>query len=466
MKTSANIFLSLGLLLMAVSCEKNKLPEGMTVESYKTNRYVNSFVRDYFDVYYLWRDELGDALEELTAYRDPYEALESLRYPDDHWTMLTDDYSGFVNSVKGLGLSYGLDFTLYYADEYKENLIMVVNYVYSDSPASDAGLKRGDKIIRINGSQIPYSDYSNFLSENYYNSSSCVIHLSDNTDHTIEARDMYCEPINVSRVFDCSGKKVAYLHYTDFTYDSADSLNTLFAGYKAEGVEEMILDMRYNGGGYVRSERALASLLAPREAVQNQDIFQTEVYNSALNEAWKDDLATRFSSLYLDSNISARKIYAIVTSNSASASEGVICGLLPYCDITIIGEKTHGKYTAGSVFSGELWYESYREHMSRTDYEEGLKYAGNWGLYIMLSRYADKNGETPNMPDGFTPDIEAHDNPLDPTPLGDPGEQMLKVALTAAGYAYPEPGPAPSRVIEPMERCVSCQRPAFGILLK
>lgn len=114
-------------------------------------------------------------------------------------------------------------------------------------------------------------------------------------------------------------------------------------------------------------------------------------------------------------------------------------------DVEIIGEQTYGKYCSGMIFSGSTWFSWYKDvllkskdnggmGMSQEEYNKATKYTDNWGIYVMVSRYADKNGNTPCMPDGFIPDIAAEDVPWDGYQLGDPEETMLKVALKSAGY--------------------------------
>ena len=135
---------------------------------------------------------------------------------------------------------------------------------------------------------------------------------------------------------------------------------------------------------------------------------------------------------YIDQsyNIGLQKIYAIVSSGTASASESILVGLMPYVPIEIIGsENTHGKYCTGWVLSAPMWY---TELTNQGSTPAGIS---NWGFYVMVSRYADKDGNCPIMPNGFAPTINAKDKPNDGYPLGDARETMLAAALQAAGYA-------------------------------
>ena len=83
-------------------------------------------------------------------------------------------------------------------------------------------------------------------------------------------------------------------------------------------------------------------------------------------------------------------------------------------------------------------------------YSAWKDYVGKWGLYVMISTYADKNGDNPCRPNGIVPEIEIDDNPEEPYALGDDREALLRVALTEAGYTDFTPLPeSKSRSAEP-----------------
>ena len=415
-----------------------------------TLKYVNQFAYNVMAVYYLWVDEISKGLQSWMSDADPIQKVEEIRYKDadgkdiDRWTKVTDDYETFVNSVDGVSTTFGYELSLFYTSEAKDYVAAVVKFVYDNTPADYAGLKRGDVIVKVDGSAIPAANYYDIVTSKLINAGHCNIELSDGTAVSMDALQMYCNPVHIWKVFDCGGKKVGYLHYTAFTRDSCDDLVDLFAWFRQQGVSEMILDLRYNGGGYVTTEEVLASMLAPEANVRAGDTFMTEVYNDILAEAWGNEptsFSTRFNIdkqtvVTSDSHLDLTKIYAIMSGGSASASEALICGLKPYIDIEIVGQKSYGKYCTGIILQGPDWYTMVKEKLSSAEYHNGVKYTDNWGIYVMIGRYADRDGNTPCMPDGFTPDHEVADAPLDGHQLGDPEETMLKAALTLAGYPF------------------------------
>jgi hypothetical protein len=119
-------------------------------------------------------------------------------------------------------------------------------------------------------------------------------------------------------------------------------------------------------------------------------------------------------------------------------------------DIEVIGTRTHGKYCTGIMWSGEEWYQGVEDNYKENgmnfakevpEYADWKKYMNNWGIYIMISMYADKDGKNPCMPSGIKPDVEAVDMIEEIYPLGDEREAMLHLALQRAGKTDLEPRP-------------------------
>ena len=456
--------------------EEPQQPEDEKVQAYQDEKaYANFFAYNAISDVYLWNQDITAALKSWTILGNPIETVKNARYKEngkevDKWTLMTDSYSSMVGSSNGISTGtygwglQGINYVNY------NTICAYVTYTYPGSPAEKAGLKRGDMILQINGKNITSASYYDL-----YYSDSIEIGLGTfqngaftPTGKTVklEAKAMDEEPIIMTKVFDCGGKKVGYLHYTSFTFDSSLGLYEVCKQFKAEGISELILDLRYNGGGYVFTEEALASMLAPEAEVKNKSVFETEVWNDEYMAYYKEkgtDLNTYFRTEYKqtynnkmynfntsDANLGISKIYALVTESSASASESIIVGLLPYMDIEIIGKQTHGKYCTGIMWKGEDWFQELVDNYkaNKLDFAEKnpkfadwKKYIGDWGLYVMINRYADKNGNNPCMPDGLTPDIEADDYFEEPYQLGDEREAMLHIALQRAGKTDLEPRP-------------------------
>ena len=439
--------------------------------------YANQLGKDIMSELYYWNEDIASDLAQwnIGTNEDPIGTVDRIRYHEgdkyiDKWTMMTNDMESFTSSVGGVSTTFGWNLTVYLLSENSNECIGVVNYVSAGSPAEQAGLKRGDILWSINGKSITTENYLDLYYAPSIDVTLAYVDWENNTigdsGKTIEltAVTMYENPILCDTVYEFNGKKVGYLAYTSFDLNSIPQLVEIGKKFKSEGIKELVLDLRYNGGGYVITESVLASMFAPKANVDAGDIFEREAYNDLLTEAYRQEgisTETPFMTEYnydeidlhistKDANIGLERIYGLISSGTASASEALLGGLMPYMDIRLIGQASHGKYCTGLMMSGADTYE---------DCPEEIK---NWGVYVMVSIYQNAAGETPCMPDGLQPDIEATDDPMQPYQLGDVNEPMLRTALTAAGRDY-ETSEASSRSLSPARQSLEVpQKPVFG----
>ena len=461
-----SIFSLLGVLLLASACQK------MNPEDERTIRYyANTFAYNVMRTYYLWKDDISSQLESWTTTEDPVKKVETSRYSIDKWTKLYEDYSSFESISTGNGETFGLDFTMYYYDKAHTQICAVVNYTYENSPARLAGLQRGDVILSINGEIMTPDNYKTVAAKLLQNGALSV-GMSDGRTLRLQSKEMYENPVHTTATLEFGGKRFGYLHFTNFTLDSCKDLETVFAGFKADGISDLVLDLRYNSGGYVTTSVTLASMIAPVDAVKNQSIYNKEVYNDILSKSDEDVVRFEKEVTYtsssgqqvtvhpLEVNPGVEHLWVIVSDGSASASEALICGLKPYMDVTLIGKQTSGKFTGGVLVKATKWFDSLKE--ASFDIEVGKQALPTWGIYVITSRYSDCNGVTLSMPDGIAPDYESSDKPQEAIPLGDPSEKMLAATLSIATGG---PAPASVKSVSARETLEPIRRPGFGILL-
>lgn len=450
MKHKHWIGLSLVLCILLPGCRKAMPDENSRLdEKTRAQRYyVNMFAWNVMDTYYLWRDEILGALSRWQTWEEPIEKVAEIRFKDaggkdiDRWTTLTDDFASLTGGVSGHTRTLGMDFQLYYADKAHTRVCAVVTYVCAGSPAAEAGLDRGDVVLAVDGHEMKPDNYRELVVDGILGGGTVTLGLQGGKTVTMTAVDMYENPVHTVRILQRpGGRKVGYLHYTSFTLDSCEELIDVFDNFTREGIDDLVLDLRYNGGGYVVTESVLGSMLAPVAEVTAGSVFYQEIYNKKLAEEMEDEPAcfeTEFS-FKVDGKVRSfsttganpdlRRLYVLVTGSSASASESLVCCLKPYMDVTLVGAQTSGKYCAGYLMAAEDWYDRARKSLEEGEYEKALPHVDNWGIYVMYSRYADCNGVTLSMPDGIAPDYEVDDDPLDGYSLGDPQETMLAFAL-------------------------------------
>ena len=478
------------LLSSLSSCVETRVEHGedwaQTDQELNTWSAVNYFAANCMSVYYLWNEEIDDELSHWLRQEigtNPFKKVQSLRYKQggkdyDRWTEITDSYEEMTSSVGGVSTTYGCDIILMMLDQTR--VCAVISVVYADSPASRAGLKRGDVIVLVNGAQMDKSNYYTLITEGFISSPSCRLGMMDGREITMSAVKMYEDPVVYHSIFPIGDKKVGYLVFNAFTLRAIDRLLGVCESFKAAGVEELILDLRYNGGGYVTTEEALASMLAPESNVRNGDIFQRQIFNKAVSDFYlkqdKDALNTRFKTKFewkdgilpstcdtRSGHLDLKRIYAIIDSGTASASESVLVGLMPYMDIRLIGGQSHGKFCTGVLRSAQEWYDDYKDQMKSELYAY-RKYANDWGLYFMIGRYADRDGNCPAMPDGLKPQYEVEDRPDLGYDFGDERDPMLRQALILAGRTDLRETAASTRASEPAPVLMPRQieKPIFG----
>ncbi len=441
--------LPLLLMLLPLACNKPATDQTGTDDPLggldPTTYYANLFAFNHMKAYYLWADEMAAEIDRWKYGDDPIEKVKACRYNADSrlvdkWTALMEDCSSFESSVSGNGKSFGFDFVL---TANGEHVSMVVTYVYDQSPAQQAGLRRGDVANYFDGTELTRSNYSSLLTEKIYDFPGTLkMGMMDGRTLTMTAAQMYSNPVHVTQVLDVEGKKVGYLHFTNFTLNACEDLVEAFRTFKANGIDELVVDLRYNTGGYVTTATVLGSLIAPASVVSSEAVFNKDVFNANLTPASESEAETRFAKSFtltlhdekttlntLEANPDLKRVWFIVTGQTASASEALICGLAPYMDVTLVGSNTYGKFCGGYLFKAGDFYDRLALQKTETDCAAGKKATAGWGIYVIASRYADCNGVTLSMPSGIPADILAEDTPRDGYQLGDPSETMLSVTL-------------------------------------
>lgn len=428
--------------LAVVGCtDKDVDPAVETVDSTTTADYpeINSWLYDVMDDAYFWYKNLP-AESGLDNTINPYDYFEKLVYQRttvDRFSMVTDDIDALQNEFNGISKVFGISYSLSYIDNDKSNIAAFLNYVVKGSPAEAAGLKRGDILMKVNGTQLTSSNYTSLLSSNETAtftlgeiSGSAIVAGSQTV--TMTKAEVSEDPVLFSTVISKPdyNKTIGYLVYTQFvpgtTADESkydNELRQVFADFKSKGVNELVLDLRFNPGGYISSAETLASLIGT--GISSSKIFYKEQWNDKYTAYWQKTQgadALNYTFLNEANNIGSAlsRVFVLTSNGTASASELVINGLKPYMSVIRIGEHTAGKNLFGSLIS---------------DDQERWK----WGAYIMLGQTANANGESDyGTVNGMTPDYEVEDSVVPYLPFGDENETLLRKALDVMGIPAPD----------------------------
>ncbi len=454
----------IGLLISVIvciwailSCESESPKRPSPTPPRDNVNIVSQFVYDGLSIYYKWADEMKDKTP-TTRDNDPQVYFESLlSQPDtEHgWSWLTDDVDGLLDgfSGKSVGFGYSLFFTMIDNQAYA-----VVKYVFPNTPASNQGVERLHLIGKVNGSPIgtyeeggktyiAQKDVQALFGENQATFTLYKFaddKLQKDKDVTITPTEIQTNPVLFHKVYTLGSKKVGYLFYTGFIYNYNYKLYEAFENFKAEGITDLVVDLRYNRGGSIGSASYLASMIAPVTAVQNHEVLTTLSYNNEINalfdkRGWNretklGEYSKKEEQNPLNVNSNLQKVYIIVTQDSYSASELTTFCLKPYMEVVQIGNKTGGKYTASwtiTPLERERTVGVYDANKLPAKHKNQLK---NWAMQPIVAIYTDKNGQTFMDTDGLIPSEEnmlreGFGKLSNWKPLGDPKDTFLGQAF-------------------------------------
>lgn len=387
---------------------------------------INEFIKLSMEDVYLWEKYLPKI--DYKKESDSKAYFKKLLYEEDKWSFITDDIAALEGSFAGVETSFGysLAFGRFSNTGY---LFALIEYVYPNSPASIAGLKRGDILFKLNGSDITELNYKNLL---YGTTISVTLGINNNgsisagNTVSITSQVLNLNPVLITNIIEINNRKIGYLFYAQYINSYNPSLDAAFLNFKSSGITDLVLDIRYNPGGYISAAQYLCSSVAPLSVVSTGKTLVTLKWNDYYQNYWQNSNYPEQLQLNFKTNpavnLNLNKIYILTGSGSASASELTITGLDPYMDVVLIGDTTYGKYTGSITIKPEDLFED-KEH---------YKDFSNWGLQPIVLRYANANGVT-DFKNGFAPDHYVYDNLWLGTPLGDENEPLLAKAVELIG---------------------------------
>ncbi|QTD37966.1 peptidase S41 [Polaribacter batillariae] len=415
----------LTILFIASSCSKKEEENEITEPDFVVtlDDEINFFIWKGLKNYYLWEKDVSDLaddrfnnIEELYTYFRNYDSPEStfnnlLFRPGnvDRFSWIVDDYVALENSFQGINTTTGMEFGLKRYQNSNTNVYGYVRYVIPNSSAATEKVKRGMIFSSVNGTQLTDSNFRTLL---FGNNSSFSIGLanynngnpiSNGTTISLTKAEVQENPIAVSKVITEGNKKIGYLMYNQFARNYDGELNAVFNFLKAENVSDLIIDLRYNGGGSITTASYLGSMVTGQFGGQ---VYSKEVWNEAITKGTPADrfinnFPTKIrntdntGNVILEENINSlglTKVYFIVSGSTASASELVINSLSAYIDVEVVGTTTVGKQV-GSI----TLYDS--ESLFRNG--KNLNPKHTYAMQPIVLEITNKNGE--NYPNGIVP---------------------------------------------------------------
>lgn len=375
---------------------------------------------------------------------DPSNYFQSLLYhygqaDGDRFSWIQKNYVDLLNSLSGVVTGdIGFEYSGYLISKDSDDVLAQVDYVKPNTPAASAGIKRGDCFTKVNGTQLNRTNWRSLTSDESLSATYTfvtielvggVVNITPGKVVTVGKVAKYSEnPVYKSKVITSGQKKIGYLAYNFFAADNGNpenraydlELNSVFNQFKSEGVNELVLDLRYNNGGSIRSATCLASMIVPN--LDPGKTFTIKEYNAYIQDALvreggRDVLIDKFVNTIDKTPINnigpLSRVFVLTSTSTASASEMIINGLKPYMSVITVGGTTVGK-NVGSI-------SIYEENDPRN----------KWGMQPIILKIYNAAGKA-DYGAGFAPDYAVEDGFLFVKyELGDENEVLLKKAIEA-----------------------------------
>lgn len=357
---------------------------------------LNKKVDNYLVERYLWNDEYKTMLRDVSIpyvdVSDNFVKTTLLRMTTNTLDKKNGNVYSYLHLVSGAGVSsaesragfftdrpsslkkqqvasFGFDQMdyAYLVDDQGERTgewVFFPAAVYPESPADKAGFKRGSSIYKVNGEVLTDANvntyYSLLLEPSASQSVTLTEYRSGAQPVSVGATNLYPNPVVYSDILTEGGKKIGYLVYTGFDAAYDEELMGVIKSFKDAAIDELILDLRYNGGGYVITSRMLASCIAGVSKCRNQvyhyyryndsrmanhSIAPTgQSYDSSAGKFYENFYTSYYGVNLADYSLDLNKVYIICTGSTASASEWTPWSLQGLGIGTVfIGQKTSGK---------------------------------------------------------------------------------------------------------------------------
>ncbi|WP_205514268.1 S41 family peptidase [Longitalea arenae] len=335
--------------LSMVSCKKDH----DVVSSVVKNDTAANYARDI----YLWYNRIPPGFD-AHGFSDPNAVMEGIRafseepgfnMPVDRWSfaMLKADWQKLSS---GIGGDFGMNVFFFTDNDLR------VSYVERESPAGKAGIKRSWSVKQINDNpNINAANAGNIIRTVYQSSTGTFVFGrpgSADTTITLKAASYREHPLLFDSVYTAGGRTTGYFVFNSFLGDTneiKDEFARIFDKFGQAHVRDVVVDLRYNGGGYVSVQNLLANYLVP--VAGNNDVMLTEEFNDKYSSF---NVTQKFTK---KGNLDLNRLFFIVSQNTASASELLINSLVPYMEVHLVGPShTHGKPVGFYPIGVYDWY--------------------------------------------------------------------------------------------------------------
>ncbi len=320
-----------GLVVTGCADDPFDLGQPRSCEIADQNAWVYATMQDL----YLFSADMPEV--DPTTFDSPADLVRELRVDPDRWSRVSDKSTTEALFQEGKFIGFGFR-TKRDADDN-----VVIASVHEDSPAGKAGMRRGDVFKSVGGLTIAQLDEDDSWSEVYGEKVPGVVvpfvleSDEGQLDVTLEKDWIDIVTVPIHDVITVGERKIGYLFFQTFVAPAFDELDTAFAEFNEAGVTDVIVDVRYNGGGLISVSRHLTNLLVGSVA-DGQVSYQIR-YNDNFDEV---DTARKVDRVG-HSLPRVDSVAFVTTGSSLSASELLINSVRAHTRVEIVGGVTGGK---------------------------------------------------------------------------------------------------------------------------
>ncbi|NML36584.1 hypothetical protein HHL17_05180 [Chitinophaga sp. G-6-1-13] len=421
MRRSSHSFLLGSIALITACSKKDDIPPVPTGPV--TQQEINNWVLDSMRYFYLWNDQLpanpNNTLETISFFH-------SIKYTEDRFSLLynPEDPATYATDIRS---KYGIDYSIISWPQRPEGVIGVIKLVVPGSYAAAAGLKRGSYFTRINETSLTAANAAT-LSEQLRTAATGTITpatvsgatITENTAVLLQGKLATANPVYTSTLITGASRKTGYVFYNAFIDAYNTSLLDVFRNFKSQGIEELIIDIRYNTGGSLAAAAMLTALIAPD--VTDKSVFVQYSGNNRLGSQTLNFATTlsvpenadpiSFAALS-SAQLNLPRIFLLTGSQTVSAAELLVNNLKPYTKVIQIGETTVGK-DKGAILVKDM------RSPRRIP----------WVIQPLTYRLSNANGNG-NYTQGIAPQYPVDEMSRQPLlPLGDANDPLVAKALS------------------------------------
>ncbi|MBT8077275.1 MAG: hypothetical protein KJO31_01805 [Gammaproteobacteria bacterium] len=294
----------------------------------------NQFVLDTMRDVYLWNDLLPSNVN-INAYNSPEALLAFLTsfQPLDSFSFINTAEADSAFFGEGQFEGFGFSSRFEAADDLR------LTRVFADGPAGRAGFERGQRIVALDGRSIADIEAAEGVAAVFDLSPlEFTMRRPDNSEFVVTLTQdvVTIDPLPQWRVIDTGTAMAGYMELATFISTADPVFDTIFAEFRQAGVNDVIIDMRYNGGGLVSTAELLGDYFGGD--VADGLVFSKTLFNGNNTASNRTEFFERQGN-----SMSLSRLVVIATSGTASASELVTNSMEPHVEVAIVGDTTFGK---------------------------------------------------------------------------------------------------------------------------